>query len=440
MKNDKDEGLRREIGVVGLASNIINSVVGGGIFVLPAIVAGMMGAAGIFAYLICGVIIILIALCFAEIAGKVTVSGGAYAYVEAAFGPFAGFLTNTLFFFGFGVLSDAAIASAMAGMLAIYFPVFNLPFIRGMFFLTMYGGFTLVNIAGVKQGINLVKVNTLIKLIPLILLITYGWIGVSAKNLQWSQLPSIKDFGEGSLILFFAFAGGEMALNTSGEIRNPKRTIPLGLFLGVGSVVLLYILIQTVSQGVLGAELAINKEAPLAAVAKKLMGEFGLVLMISGAVISIFGTLSGGILSYPRLLFAGAKDGLLPAFLAKVHPKFATPYLAVCTYALLVLIFAISGSFRQLIIVSSASLLLIYVAVVLSTIKLRLRKDPSPPGSFRIPGGIAIPSFTLVLIAWFLSRLSKPEAAGIALLILALVIIYLIMKLIKKRSAFVATK
>jgi len=436
MENDNNEGLKREIGVVGLASNAINSIVGGGIFVLPALVAGIMGSTAIITYLICGVAVILITLCFAEIGSKVTVSGGAYAYVEAAFGTFAGFLTNTLFWFGFGVLSDAAIATAMAGMLAITFPIFKLPPFRALFFLVMYGGFAIVNIRGVKQGINMVKVNTLIKLVPLIILITYGWVGVSTKNLQWSQIPSFKNIGEASLILFFAFAGGEMALNNSGEILNPMRTVPIGLILGIGTVVVLYVLIQTISLGVLGSELAVNKQAPLAAVAEKLMGGFGSVLMISGAVISIFGALSGSVLSYPRLLFAGSRNGFLPAFLAKVHPKFATPYWAICTYTLLVLIFSITGGFRQLVIVSSASLLLIYMAVVLSTIKLRLRKDPSPPRTFKIPGGITIPSITLILIIWFLSRLTRNEVTGIALMILVLTVIYLIMKLIKNKTVF----
>jgi amino acid transporter len=440
MRNDENEGLKRGIGVVGLASSAVNSIVGGGIFVLPALVAGMMGSTAIIAYLICGLVSILITLCFAEIGSKVTVSGGAYAYVEAAFGKFPGYLTNNLFWFGFGVLSDAAIAAAMADMLAIPFPILKLSYFRVLFFLVIYGGFAMVNVRGVKQGINMVKVNTLMKLIPLIILITYGWVGVSTKNLQWQQLPSGKDLGEVSLILFFAFAGGEMALNNSGEIQNPKRTVPAGLLLGIGTVVVLYIMIQTVSLGVLGQNLSVNKEAPLAAVAEKLMGGFGSVLMISGAVISIFGSLSGGVLSYPRLLFAGARNGFLPAFLAKVHPGFATPYRAIYTYSLLVIIFSVTGGFRQLVIISSVSLLLIYMAVVLSTIKLRLKKKSAPNGSFRIPGGITIHSITLVLIVWFLSRISKNEAIGIGVMILVLTSIYLITNYLRNKSKFLITK
>jgi amino acid transporter len=278
------------------------------------------------------------------------------------------------------------------------------------------------------------------KLIPLIILITYGWVGVTTKNLQWQQLPSAKDLGEVSLILFFAFAGGEMALNNSGEIKNPKRTVPAGLLIGIGTVVVLYILIQTVALGVLGQDLSVNKEAPLAAVAEKLMGRPGTVLMISGAVVSIFGSLSGGVLSYPRLLFAGSINGFLPSFLAKIHPRYATPYWSICTYSLLVVIFSLSGGFRQLVVVSSASLLLIYLAVVLSVIRFRFSKEYSHNGTFRIPGGITIPCITILLILWFLSRMTKNEAIGIMIIILALTIIYFIMKLTRSKPGSLMNK
>lgn len=434
MESEQNEGLKREIGIAGLASNAVNSIVGGGIFVLPALVAGIMGSSAILAYLICGIAVVLITLCFAEIGSRITVTGGASAYVEAAFGTFPGFLTNSLFWFGFGVLSDAAIANAMAGMLALYIPAFKLFIVKALFFLVIYGGFVFINIRGVRQGVSLVKINTLIKLIPLLLLITFGWTAVQLKNLAWTGVPSIENIGDVSLLLFFAFAGGEMALNNSGEIRNPARTVPGGLLIGIGTVVILYVLTQTVSQGILGPGLSASEAAPLASAGKVLLGGFGSFLMISGAIISIFGSISGGVLSYPRLLFAGARNGFLPSFLARVHPKFATPYPAIIMYASLVVAFAISGGFRQLIIVSSASILLIYFAVVLSTIKLRLSRKTDKTGTFRLPGGITIPVITLIIIAWLLSRLSRNEAIGITILVAVLIIIYLIMNFIKKRS------
>lgn len=119
------EILPRKIGILGLAANAINLTIGSGIFVLPAVVAVSLGAASILAYVICGVLVTLILLCFAEVGSKVTSAGGAYAYVETAFGPFAGFLTNSLFWFGYALMADAAIANALVDTLSVLFPVFK---------------------------------------------------------------------------------------------------------------------------------------------------------------------------------------------------------------------------------------------------------------------------------------------------------------------------
>ena len=120
-----NEGLKREIGVLGLSANIVNLIVGAGIFVIPAIVAERLGAASILAYLFCGFLIMLIMLCFAEVGSKLTQSGGAYSYIEVAFGKYFGFLTVNFFILGATIMADAAVANALAGTLAYFMPVFN---------------------------------------------------------------------------------------------------------------------------------------------------------------------------------------------------------------------------------------------------------------------------------------------------------------------------
>jgi amino acid transporter len=133
------ESLKREIGVFPFTLAIINSIVGTGIFMLPAIVAEELGAASLIAYLVCGVLIFLIALCFAEVGSKVTVSGGTYAYIEAAFGPFAGFIANTIFWVGSCVIADAAIANAIADTLKYFFPLLGETVYRYLFFVLLFG-------------------------------------------------------------------------------------------------------------------------------------------------------------------------------------------------------------------------------------------------------------------------------------------------------------
>lgn len=433
-RDEEKEELKREIGVVGLGANMINSIVGGGIFVLPAIVAAELGPASILAYLTCGFLILCIVLCFAEVGSKFTISGGAYAYVEAAFGKFAGFLTNNLFWFGFGIISDAAIANAMADMLAFEFSWLNDKIFRAIFFIMMFTVLALINIRGIKQGVAMVKFNTLAKMIPLMVLIIVGLFCISPENMKITELPAVRDLGDVSLVLFFAFAGGEVALSASGEIANPKRTIPLGILWGIIIVIVLYILIQTVTQGVMGNELSVNENAPLAATAKKIMGNPGMILITVGAVISIFGTLSGDILGYPRLLYSGARRGLYPGFLSRVDRRFSTPVYAIVVYTVIVVLFSVAGGFRQLAVLSSASLLLVYLGVVASTIKLRLKPGIySEKNSFRIPGGLSIPIIALMAIIWFLTNISRQEAFGIILFLLLLSVIYLILSKSKNK-------
>ena len=433
MDSGNKEGLRREIGVWGLAANTLNRTIGAGIFVLPALVANILGEASILAYLFCGLLMMIIMLCFSEVGSQITVTGGAYAYIDAAFGPFAGFLANSMFWF-VGILADAAVANAMADMLTIQFQLLANPIYRTLFFFIIFGGFAYINILGVKHGNNVVKINTLIKLIPLSILIIAGFFGTSTENLRWTSFPTIEKLGEASLLLFFAFGGGEASLNVSGEIRNPKRVVPLGVLSGMAAVVILYMLIQTISQGVLGSDLALQKQAPLAAVAEKILGKFGSNLMIIGAAFSMFAALSGSILSYPRVIFAAATKGWMPAFIGNIHPKFATPFWAIIIYALFDFIFAISGGFKELAIIASASLLSIYMGVVLATIKLKLKNKNKQTDTFKLPFGIAIPVFAGIAILWFLSHLAQNEVIGLSVFLIILSIIYLLINAFGKKK------
>ncbi|MEP7268604.1 MAG: amino acid permease [Saprospiraceae bacterium] len=415
--------LKREIGVLGLASNIVNIILGAGIFILPPLVYHFLGPASIVAYLICGALIFTIMLCFAEIGSLFTSSGGAFYYIHEVFGDYFGFLANFLFWFGAGVLMNAALVNAMADMLQIS----SLPY-RSVFFLVIFGGLACINIRGVKYGNRFVIFTTFMKLIPLLLIICFGISHITLNNLKWVANPGMDNIGNASLLLFFAFAGGEAALNVSGEIKNPSKTIPRGILLGLTILVLIYILIQIVSQGILGNTLPDFKDAPLSAVAQRIFGTFGVGLVLAGSIVSIFGNLSGSVLSYPRLIMSGAERDWLPKFLSFIHPRFATPYWSIAVYTALVFIFSISGEFKSLMIITSATLLLIDLGVVLALIKIKLNKKMLNPNMFRLPFGITIPVVAAISILWFLAHLSSKEifAFGIAFTVLS--VIYLMMK------------
>lgn len=429
----KDEGLIRTVGTVGLSANIINIIIGSGIFVLPALVAGIMGTSSIIAYIFCGILITLITLCFAEAGSKITNTGGPYTYIETAFGDYAGFLAG-IFAVGSAFFSDAAVSNALVNVLASVYPAFGTGWVRLAFLFVIFFGLAFVNILGIKQGIGLVKVNTVIKLVPLLLLVFFGWKEVSFSNLHIETLPNLKQLGETSLILFFAFVGVESGLIVGGEVINPKRTVPKAIFISISTVVVVYILIQLVSQGVLGKELVNFKALPLAQTAKIIFGPIGYIILIVGASISMFGFLSGELLNVPRVLYALARDKVIPIKpLEKIHKKYATPYIAISVYASLGFVLAATASFEQLVVIATSSILILYFGVALSVIKLR-RTHKSEEKEFKIPGGWTVPILSMGIILYFLSNLSTNEMIGTAIFIGILTLIFGVIKFLKKKK------
>lgn len=429
------ENLHRAIGPRQLAMAIINSVVGSGIFVLPAIMGASLGGAAVVAYLVCGGLIFLIGLCLAEVGSRITVSGGAYAYIEKAFGPYAGFLANNICWLGGSVVADAAISNALVGTLAQFFPVFNAGPYRVAFLLLLFGGLAWLNIGGVKKGVRFIEFATLGKLVPLIVLVVVASRSVDPAHLAWTIAPTASNVGAASLLLFYAFLGMDTPLTAGGEIKDPRRTVPLALFLGVGAILVLYIAIQFVAQGVLGDQLAARTAAPLGAVAGVVFGPAGVVLLVLVTAVSMLGTMAGNILATPRMLYSGARNGTMPKPMARVHPRFLTPHVAIIVYVCVGCALAITGEFKQLAIISSASVLLVYLGVVLSTLKLRRSEDPAEDSGFRAPGGAVVPLLAAAAIVWLLSNLEQKELTGMAVFLLLLSGVYWLSVIWKRRRA-----
>jgi len=416
--------LERKLGAKTLAINVVNMTIGAGIFILPAHVAGYLGAASFLAYLFCGLLIGLIMLCFAEMGSRETSSGGAYAYIAAAFGPMVGFLANSLFWFGYCALSAAAILNALADMLSIWFPIFSVYWFRVVFLLSVMVFFAWINMRAVQSGARLVILVTALKIIPLILLTAIGLFGIKGENLIVSDWPDMGTFGVACLMLFFAFGGSEAALSNSGEMKDPGHSIPKGIFMGLSAVLIVYTGLQFVTLGVMGASLATFTEAPLAATAVALIGPIGGTVLIATAAISMFGNMGGDMLSSSRLPFAAARDGLLPKVLARVHPRFRTPYVSIGFYATVIFLLAISGGFKSLAILASSSTLLIYLGVVLAMFKSRLKPDLKNVPQFKVPGGYLVPVLSLAVLVWLLAQVPRKEFVALGIFMAGAAVFY----------------
>ncbi len=413
---DADHALQRSLGVRSLAASIVNVTIGGGIFRLPAVVALGLAAAAPLAYLVCAVAFGLIVLCFAEAGSRVSLTGGPYVYVGTVFGPFAGYLSGVLIYL-LGIGAQAAIASAFVGALNALIPGAGEPLPRAIIIVAVFAFFVFVNTRGVKQGARLIEVATLAKLVPLALFVLAGAFAMKASNLAWPGMPAIGDLSRMSIVLVFAFSGVESALVPSGEVRDPARTVPRALALAMISITVLYVVVQVVAQGVLGAELPKDTDAPLAAAAARALGPAGGLLLIVGAIVSMFGYLSGMMLAMPRTLFAFARDGTLPAALAKVDPVTRVPVTAIVVHGALVTALALSGTFEKLAILSNISALLLYGMCSVAAFELRRRNIRQGGVPFRVPAGAIVPWLSVAVILFLLSAAKQDElkAVGVAL-------------------------
>jgi amino acid transporter len=226
-------------------------------------------------------------------------------------------------------------------------------------------------------------------------------------------MPPAGSVGQGAVLLLFAFMGIEGGLNTSGEVMNSARTVPRAIAMTLTLVAALYIGLQFVAQGVLGPDLAVAK-APLVATATAVFGPWGTRFLVAATILSAVGYLAADLLCSPRILYALAESGQLPRKLAVVHSRFGTPAVAIGTYACLCFVAALSGSFRQLVIIGSSGTLVLYLICCLGLLRLRARNIAMAGEPFRVPGGAFVPLAASAIMVWLLTTLEKKELAAAA--------------------------
>jgi amino acid transporter len=430
---DAEHRLVRAVGVWGLAASIVNITVGGGIFRLPAFGAARLGGAAPVAYLVCAVAMGLIVLCFAEAGSRVALTGGPYAYVEVAFGPFAGFLSGVLLWV-VGTLALSAVATLFADAVGALVPALGGAAGRAAMLVVTFALLAAVNVRGVRQGTALNVVFTVAKLVPLLLLLVAGAFAVRGGNLAWHGAPDAGKVARTSALLIFAFAGVESALVPSGEVRDVARTIPRAIALAMVAVTLLYIGLHLVSQGLLGEKLA-GSPTPLADAAAVALGPAGRAMMLVGAAVSMFGYVGGMTLAVPRALFALGRDGFLPRGLATVHPRWHTPWVAIVVQGMIVCALAVSSGFERLAILANLSTLLLYAGCCLAAWELRRRDVRAGGVPFRVPAAGVVPFLALAAIAYILTSVTLDEWEIVAAVLAAAALVYLLTAAARKRRA-----
>lgn len=394
------EALVRQLGAFGIALLALNGMIGAGIFGVPAGAAALAGPWSPMVFAACALLLALIMLCFAEIASRFDRTGGPIAYIDTAFGRFAGFQTGWAFYVA-RVTAFAANLNLLIESLAWLWPAAGAGWVRIALMAAIIVLLAWVNVAGVKRAVQSLGILTLLKLVPLLALIVAGaaWLAPATETLAETPPPSSNDFVVAALLIIYAFVGWESALVPAGEVRNPARAMPVALFGALIAVTVLYVLIQAISVAAV-PDLA-GSERALVDVGAALMGPAGAILLTAGVVVSVGGNVAGTMISAPRLTYALARDGSLPAWFGRVHAEHHTPANSIVFTAAVALALSAFGSFLWLAAMSALVRVLIYMACIGAM--PRLRRQLSGRGGFTLPGGWAIPvlAFTasLVLLA-----------------------------------------
>ena len=412
------ELLTRAIGTFGLAASIVNITIGGGIFRLPAVVAGSLGTAAPIGYVVCAAAMTLIVWCMAWAGRRVSVTGGPYAYVGVALGPFAGFLSGMLIWM-MGTFALAAVATVFAASVGQLVPSLHGAWTESAVLIGAFLFWTIVNLGGVELGVRLNSVATIAKLTPLLLLAGAGLLFVHADHLAIATMPEPALVARVSMVLIFAFAGIECALLPSGEVRDSERTIPRAIAIAMATITLLYIVLQVVTQGILGSRLDASITTPLADAAGASMGGWARALLLAGASVSMFGYVGGMLLSMPRVVYALARDGFLSAPLARVHPDRHVPTAAIVCEAVLAVALALTGTFETLAVLANASALILYLGCAVA--------------AWRLGQPLAVPALACGVILWLLSGLTVDEWIATTVCVAIASAIYLMRAQAKKR-------
>ena len=415
--------LVRAIGRWSMVALVVNTMIGSGIFGLPAPVAAYVGKWSPLAVLIAGLAMAAIIACYAEAASQFIETGGHYLYVRRAFGRFAGVQVGWM-----TLLSRLTACAAAVNLLVISLGEFwtggGAPLPRLAIISLFVGSLALANYRGVAAGTLVSNVSVVAKLVPLALVAGVGMVYLLAHPLLSAPASSggLDGWLKALLLMIFAYGGYEAALFPMGEAKDPRRDAAFALFVALLIDAVLYTTLQLVVIGTVPD--APHSERPLADAARVMMGQGGAVLISIGALISVYGYLSANLLAGPRGTFALAERGDFPARFAAIHPRFHTPYFSIIVYALSVWAFALLGSFTWNVTLSAVARLFYYGAVCAAVPVLRVKQPDA--AAFRLPGGMLVPALGVLICLALLTRVDFSKSVILLAVILTATVNWLL--------------
>jgi amino acid transporter len=386
----------------------INAIVGSGIYLFPGLLAAAVGPASVLAFVICGLFSLLVGLSFAELSGRFERSGGPYIYAREAFGPVVGFAVGWTCWAA-AVLSWAAVTRG----LLLQVGHFNSAIAKGTPAIAIGIAtvllFSAINIRGVKPGAITTDLLTIVKLLPLVLLVLLAPFFSDVARFSPFAPNGFAELPDAVFTAFFAFQGFEVVPVPAGDAKDPRRQAPRAVIGSVFGATLLYALVQLAAVATTPG-LAGSKQ-PLTLMAETLLGPIGGQLVALAAMLSMLGFCAGVALASPRYLEALSQDGFLPRQLHMRHASLQTPVAAISVNAAATAVLVFLLDFAQLVDLAVVFVAVQYLSTTAAVVVLRRKLGQElSPTSFRLPGGMLIPGLGFASVSWLVvDRLSGSE-------------------------------
>jgi APA family basic amino acid/polyamine antiporter len=412
--------LARDLGISHASAVVVGTIIGSGIFLVPAEMMQAVGSARLvyLAWLVGGLLSFFGALTYAELGAMKPQAGGEYVYVRDAYGPLAGFLYAWTWFV---IAKPASVATVATGLVRIlgtfslfsFFPktVMSVPFAitwGQLVAIAVAILISLLNYLGVKKAGEFQLVFTVLKVVIILGIVAICFSGVgSAAGRGWSNFAGTFTGAKGGIAGFmaalvaalWAYDGWNDLNMVAGEVKQPERNIPIALIAGVATVGVLYVLMNAAVQYVLPANAIAASPRPASDAVALVMGRMGASIVSAGMAISMLVTLNGTIMSGARVPFAVARDGYFFSALAEVHPRFRTPSMAIVLQAVLsIVLLLLGGNFRQLFSLAIFAEWLFYM-ISGSTVFIFRWRDPQAPRPYRMFGYPFVPALFIAVAA-----------------------------------------
>lgn len=434
--SESKTGLKRQIGLFGAVMILVGAVIGSGIFMTPGTVAAAAGSFGPFmlAWCLAGLSGILCALVYAELAPAMPSAGGPYVYITEAFGKPAGFVYGWSMMIGNYIPLVALLATSFATNFAKLIPGITPTGIK-MIATAVILALMIMNIHGTKLGSTVANIFTVGKLLALILVIIGGFFVLSPENFTSMTTNTVEWSGTLSAAFpaFLAFGGYYQLAYMAGDIKEPGKTLPKAMIIGMIIVIAVNILVSLACVGSVGFANLAGSETPVVDAGKAIFGPVGGTLITFGACVSIFGALNGGIMSYPRVSYAMANHQLMfPAF-GKLHEKYNTPFVPTLFICLLSLIFVWTGTFGVLLGINVFAGRILECFVCLSLMVLR-KKQPNLERPLKMPGYPFTTILAIVITAAICCTCSGAQILKSLALMATSIPAYFLFRVIGKRA------